>query len=91
MTKICKKIKISGRVQGVWFRSATKKEAIKLNITGWVKNNHEGDVEVLACGDEQQISLFEKWLRRGPMLAKVTSVQSEIYNLETSHAGFEII
>jgi len=42
---------ISGRVQGVWFRDSTRREALKLGITGYAKNLANGDVEVLAEGD----------------------------------------
>jgi len=77
MTIICKKFEIFGKVQGVWFRSAAKKEAEKLNITGWVKNNSNCNVEVLACGNEENLKQFEKWLWKGPLLARVKSVTSK--------------
>jgi acylphosphatase len=68
---------VKGRVQGVCYRSATVYEAQKLNLTGWVKNTHNGDVEVLACGKEKDLQTFESWLGQGPMLAKVESVTAK--------------
>jgi len=68
---------IGGYVQGVWYRSATQQEAKKLKLTGWVKNVENGNVEVLACGEQQQIIQFEKWLKQGPTLARVKSVTSK--------------
>ena len=85
MAKICKIFKISGRVQGVWFRSAARKEALNLNITGWAKNIDNGDVEILACGEEVQLMQFEKWLWRGPILARVKNIISEEKKIDLCH------
>jgi acylphosphatase len=43
---------IEGRVQGVWFRDSTKREANRLNVTGWVKNRYDGNVELIAEGSK---------------------------------------
>ncbi len=77
MPKSCVHYIITGRVQGVFYRSAAVTEAQKLHLTGWVKNTNNGDVEVLACGAEQDLKTFEKWLWQGPMLAKVKSVTAK--------------
>ena len=74
MEKICIHCYISGRVQGVWFRASTKTEAEKLNITGWAKNLPDGRVEVLACGEKENIMKLYAWLKQGPRLAKVADV-----------------
>ncbi len=68
---------VSGRVQGVFYRSAAQQKAQQLNLTGWVKNNHTGNVELLACGEEKNIKQFEKWLWQGPKFAEVESVKFE--------------
>jgi len=90
MTKICKKFGISGKVQGVWFRSFAKKAAQKLDVTGWVKNSSNGNVEVLACGTEENIQQFEKLLWKGPLLARVKSITSEATNVKISQ-DFQIL
>ena len=66
---------VSGRVQSVWFRASTQKKALSLNITGWVKNLADGRVELMACGEPQQLMLFEQWLRQGPPQARVDNVE----------------
>ena len=65
---------VSGRVQGVFFRAATKQKADTLQLTGWVRNLDTGEVEVLAVGDEAALQQLEAWLHRGPIAARVTSV-----------------
>lgn len=46
-------------------------------MTGWVRNTASGDVELIACGEENQLAELEGWLREGPPLADVNDVQSE--------------
>ena len=73
----CRLFRIEGRVQGVWFRESTRREAEPLNITGYAINKSDGTVEVLACGSEEALHSLEQWLHRGPRLAKVTRVTSQ--------------
>lgn len=89
-TTICKRFFVSGKVQGVFFRSNACKEARKLTIMGWVRNLKDGRVELLACGDPQNLETLEKWLRQGPSGAKVESVVAEKNELE-EHSGFVIL
>ncbi|KTC78266.1 acylphosphatase [Legionella brunensis] len=78
MTKqLCMHCYISGKVQGVWFRASAQEEAEKLGITGWVRNLADGRVEVFACGDQEQIEEYDRWLREGPSLAQVTDYVRE--------------
>jgi len=77
MTKICIHCFISGRVQGVWYRASTQKEAQKLGITGWARNLPDGRVEVMACGEPAQLAKLHAWLKRGPTLAEVSEVTYE--------------
>ena len=67
-------IVISGRVQGVGFRYATQREAMRQGLTGWVRNTPEGTVEVVAEGPTAVIEGFLAWCHRGPTLAKVAKV-----------------
>ncbi len=71
------KYTVSGYVQGVCYRSGAKRAANEFGITGYAKNLPSGDVEVVACGDEQSIAEFEKWLARGPAIADVLDVRKE--------------
>jgi acylphosphatase len=65
---------VHGRVQGVWFRDSTRREAERLGITGHAINLPDGSVEVLACGASDALAELEDWLRQGPPLASVTNL-----------------
>lgn len=65
---------ISGHVQGVWFRANTQKQAKALGITGWARNLPDGRVEVLACGDAENLKTLYAWLHQGPPRAEVSEV-----------------
>jgi acylphosphatase len=65
---------VSGRVQGVFFRDNTKKEAMKVGLEGSAMNHTDGTVKVCLRGESDQIDLLERWLHIGPELAKVESV-----------------
>ncbi|MFD2177535.1 acylphosphatase [Veronia pacifica] len=77
MSQICVVASISGRVQGVGFRFHTAHEGLRLSLTGYAKNCADGTVEVLACGDEENINALLKWLETGPSTATVSGVASE--------------
>ena len=62
---------VRGRVQGVFFRASTQREARRLGLTGWVKNRPDGAVEVLAEGDEDEIKELIGWAHKGPGAARV--------------------
>lgn len=66
---------VRGRVQGVGFRWFVEHEARQLGISGWVRNNFDGTVEVLASGNEQQLQNLRQKLERGPRAARVDQVQ----------------
>lgn len=65
---------VSGRVQGVFFRAETKQAASSLGLTGWIKNNLDGRVEICAEGDEEHLNNLVDWVHHGPSLADVTNV-----------------
>ena len=65
---------VRGRVQGVGFRWFVEREAHLLGIAGWVRNNHDGGVELLAQGTRDQLSGLHSRLREGPRAARVDSV-----------------
>ena len=66
---------VRGRVQGVGFRWFVEREAQALGIAGWVRNNPDSSVEVLAVGTREQLSALRKKLREGPRAARVDDVQ----------------
>ncbi|MGA9308022.1 MAG: acylphosphatase [Candidatus Sulfotelmatobacter sp.] len=66
---------VRGRVQGVGFRWFVEREAHILGIAGWVRNNPDGGVEVLAQGTRDQLSGLHLRLREGPRAARVDAVE----------------
>ena len=80
---------VSGRVQGVWFRDSTRREALQLGITGYAINRDDGTVEVLACGSPEALDALGTWLHDGPPLAAVTRVAENPADFETLD-GFRV-
>jgi acylphosphatase len=76
---------VSGRVQGVGFRYTCCHEAQCLGLSGWVRNEWNGDVEVWAEGSAEKLDRFLQWLRRGPPGARVDSVDCE----QRQSAGYQ--
>ena len=81
---------INGKVQGVFYRATAKKIADKLNITGWIKNTKDDDVEATIAGDEDKLQEFINWCKQGPEKAKVENVTAT-QGKETSFKNFEIV
>ena len=67
-------LKITGRVQGVYFRASTRQQAQKLGLTGWVMNCPDGSVEAIAEGVEPRLEELIAWCRQGPEGARVAEV-----------------
>lgn len=66
---------VRGRVQGVGFRWFVEREAHMLGIAGWVRNNHDGSVEVLAMGTRDQLLGLRSRLHQGPRAARVDDIE----------------
>lgn len=81
---------VKGRVQGVYFRAYTQKEAIKRHLRGFVRNLTNGDVEIVACGDSDALQQLVAWCHKGPLLAKVTGVIVEPSDNQETFGTFEI-
>lgn len=73
MVNLCLHGYVSGRVQGVGFRQSMAAEAVRLGLSGWVRNLDDGRVEVLFEGEEDAARALASWLESGPPLAVVTS------------------
>ena len=70
------RLRISGRVQGVWFREATRIEAERLGVCGWVRNCADGSVEAVLEGSPEAVRQMERWCHEGPPAARVVEVKS---------------
>lgn len=83
-------LNIQGRVQGVYFRVYTQKEAQKLSLTGYVKNESDGSVTIVAQGDQKSLSRLFEWSKKGPNLAYVKKVSMNINDIKKSYKEFSI-
>jgi acylphosphatase len=67
-------IRVTGRVQGVWFRASAHAEASRLSLHGYVRNEEDGSVYAEAEGEKESLDRFVAWCRRGPARAQVEDV-----------------
>jgi acylphosphatase len=81
---------ISGLVQGVYFRDTTRQQAQALGVTGWVRNQADGSVEVLAEGPQEKLDTLLQFLHRGPQLARVDNVQTQWQTATGEFRIFEV-
>lgn len=81
---------VSGRVQGVSYRAATRAQAQRLGLRGHARNLADGRVEVLAVGAPQALEELARWLRQGPPLARVVEVVREDLASPPDVDGFTI-
>lgn len=83
-------ITVRGKVQGVWFRKYTLDKAVKLQLTGTVRNTEEGDVDIVATGTEDQLADFIEWCWMGSPKSKVTAVITSDVQLQ-EFDRFEVV
>lgn len=86
---VCRQCRVSGRVQGVYFRGATQRRARELAVTGYARNLSDGRVEVLVCGPSGAVDSLCEWLWQGPPSANVTAVTCRVVEADAP-AGFTI-
>lgn len=82
---------VRGRVQGVYFRASTQREAKRLGLGGWVKNRGDGSVEILAEGEETSIRELYAWAQKGPSAARVERVDTRWRSFTGEYPDFRII
>jgi acylphosphatase len=85
---VTRRLRIQGRVQGVWYRGWTVDAARALGLNGWVRNRRDGSVEILAEGPAATLDALVEQCRRGPPAARVERVTVEEAD-EPAPAGFE--
>lgn len=84
------RLRITGRVQGVWYRGATEAEAHRLGVDGWVRNLPDGSVEALLEGTPADVRALADWCRQGPPGARVRDVVESPEPAGDDLAGFRI-
>jgi len=82
--------RVEGRVQGVGFRYHATDRALRLKLTGWVRNLPDGSVELEAQGKEGEVSRFLEYLREGPPSARVSRVHVDERATQPGEARFQI-
>ncbi len=88
--KVRAHILVSGRVQGVFFRSETKREADKRGVKGWVRNLHDGRVEVVLEGEEDVVKKIIVFFRKGPSYAWIKDVEVKWEDCKGEFRSFRI-
>ena len=83
-------IRVSGKVQGVFYRASAKNEADKLGVRGIVRNEPDGSVYIEAEGNESELSNFIAWCKKGPPRSQVLTFVMEGAPL-IGYVGFSII
>lgn len=83
-------LRISGRVQGVGYRDALRRQALACGLAGWVRNRRDGTVEAVLQGDARSIEKVVAWARHGPPAARVDRVDAEaaVGEADRPYAGF---
>ena len=74
---IARHVRVTGRVQGVFFRQWTCDRARELGVTGWVRNCDDGSVEAHVEGEEGAVGQLIEQIRQGPPAASVANLQVE--------------
>ncbi|MCF6267218.1 MAG: acylphosphatase [Desulfuromusa sp.] len=75
MTNIRAKIRVTGLVQGVWFRQSTKNTANQYEVYGWCRNNPDGSVTAVFEGEETAVKAVVDWCKSGSDMARVDDLQ----------------
>jgi acylphosphatase len=85
------KVVISGQVQGVSFRASMREAALRLGITGWVRNREDGSVEAVVQGEEAPVERLLEWAKVGPPGARVISFERQPLESSQEQNGFRIV
>ncbi len=82
---------VSGKVQGVFFRSNTKQQAEELGLSGYVRNLEDGRVKIVARGDRKNVDRLVEWAKEGPAQARVDEIKvKNVADSSGSLDGFEV-
>lgn len=83
-------LKIYGRVQMVMYRDSARRQARKLGLIGWIMNDSDGAVKLIAEGEEENLKQFIDWCYNGPILAKVDKIDIKWQEATSQFKEFEI-
>jgi len=83
-------VRVTGRVQGVYYRASTQEQAQAFGLVGWVRNLPNGDVEFEAQGLQTQIEALLQWAHNGPPRARVDDMTVTNISCRSDESGFEV-
>jgi acylphosphatase len=86
---VARRVRVHGRVQGVFFRDSARREASSRGVAGWVRNRSDGTVEAWFEGPSDAVEAMVAWARRGPSRAEVASVDVDDVEPE-GLSGFDV-
>lgn len=84
----CCHLRITGRVQGVYYRASMTEQASQRGLAGWVRNRLDGSVEAVVSGPPSEVEALIRWAERGPQQARVDGVQVSAWAGELPSGGF---
>ena len=84
------RVRVSGQVQGVFFRDSTRQKAEELGLAGWVRNMPDGQVEALFEGPSERVEEIVRWCKEGPQRASVENVDTDFESAGGDLEGFEV-
>ena len=85
------RVRVAGRVQGVFFRESTAERAKRLGVRGWIKNNPDGTVEATFEGPQSKVREMVRWCEKGPELARVDNINVKYGKFIGEFNNFEIL
>jgi acylphosphatase len=91
MTQTRVHVIVTGKVQGVFFRQNTKRQAQSRGVCGWVSNLPDGRVEAVFEGEESAVKEVVDYCRHGPSFAKVEHFEVTAENYKGEYTGFNIV
>lgn len=83
-------IRVTGRVQGVFYRASTQQKAQELGLAGWVKNESDGSVVIEAEGETDKLRSLVEWCKSGPPTARVQDIHVEISDTFKNYDDFGV-
>jgi acylphosphatase len=87
--RVRRRVLVSGRVQGVWFRESCRDEAVQAGVDGWVRNLDDGQVEAILEGPAAAVDAVVAWCRQGPRRARVDRVEV-VDEVPVGEQGFRV-
>jgi acylphosphatase len=92
LDQVSRRFRITGQVQGVYFRHSTRLRARELAVRGFARNLPDGSVEVVAHGSSDAVEKLRQWLHRGPAMARVEAVREvELNDATSAPATFDVL